>query len=219
MTEKAEKLLTDDDFQLLYDSSFAAGVSGLVAGKIANTCHKPTLVFADAEDHLVGSARSVPGFNIYDFFSDFDGLLAFGGHAMAAGLSISHDQLDAFTKEVQQKMKESGFVYQEEEIPAILCDADEMSIDEISELSLFNPYPKDIIQPIFALRNPVQLGVMKRQRVTRYRFANNCGGFDGVLFSYKGIEAIEDPSMIIGKPSLNHFQDRISAQLVIEEMR
>ena len=219
MTEKAEKLLTDDDFQLLYDSSFAAGVSGLVAGKIANTCHKPTLVFADAEDHLVGSARSVPGFNIYDFFSDFDGLLAFGGHAMAAGLSISHDRLDAFTKEVQQKMKESGFVYQEEEIPAILCDADEMSIDEISELSLFNPYPKDIIQPIFALRNPVQLGIMKRQRVTRYRFANNCGGFDGVLFSYKGIEAIEDPSMIIGKPSLNHFQDRISAQLVIEEMR
>ena len=219
MTEKAEKLLHEEDFLLVYDQSFSAGVSGLVAGKIASSYHKPTLVFADAQDHLVGSARSVPGFNIYDFFSDFDDLLAFGGHAMAAGLSIPRERLDDFTKEVQQKMKDSGFIYQEEEIPAILCDADDITMDEITGLSLFNPYPKDIVQPIFALRNPVQLDVMKRQRVSRYRFANNCGGFDGVLFSYKGVEAKDDPSIIIGKPCLNHFHDRISCQLVIEEMR
>lgn len=219
MTEKAEKLLTDDDFLLLYDSSFSAGVSGLVAGRIAASYHKPTLVFADASDHLVGSARSVPGFNIYDFFSDFDGLLAFGGHAMAAGLSISHDQLSGFVNEVREKMKACAFVYQEEEMPAILCDADDMTIDEISSLSMFNPYPKDIVQPIFAIRHPVQFGIMKRPRVTRYHFANNSGGFDGVVFSYKGIEAKEEPSVIIGKPSLNQFRDKISCQLVIEEMR
>lgn len=219
MTDKAEKIVSDDDFLLLYDSSFSAGVSGLVAGKIASCYHKPALVFADAGDHLVGSARSVPGFNIYDFFSSFDGLLAFGGHAMAAGLSIEKEQLASFSKEVQLRMQESGFVYQEEEVPAILCDADDMNMEEISSLSLFNPYPKDIVQPLFAIRHPVQLGIMQRPRVTRYRFANNCGGFDGVLFSYKGIETIEDPSLIIGKPSLNHFRDIISCQLVIEEMR
>lgn len=219
MTRKAESILTDDDFILLYDPSFETGISGLVAGRIANACHRPTLVMAENGEMLVGSARSVPGFNVYDFFSGMNGLQEFGGHAMAAGLSIRREDYPVFCRQVQEKMHEAGFVYQEPEIPAILCDADDMNLEEIMGLSVFSPYPKDIVQPVFAIRDPVQLDVMKRTKVCRYHFANRTGGYDGVLFSFSGIQPLEEPHLVIGKPSLNKFRDRINCQMVIEELR
>lgn len=219
MTRRAETLLTDDDFLLLYDPSFETGISGLVAGKIANTYHRPTLVMADNGDLLVGSARSVPGFNVYEFFSGFDGLQEFGGHEMAAGLTIRRSDFQAFAGTVREKMAQTGYVYREPELPAILCDADDMNLEEIMGLSLFSPYPKDIVQPVFAVSEPVQLDLLRRTRVSRYRFANRTGGYDGVIFSSAGLTAVDQPHLVIGKPSLNKFRDRISCQMVIEELR
>lgn len=88
----------------LFDAEWHPGVVGLVASKIKERVHRPVVAFAPAEPGsamLRGSARSIPGFHIRDAIADVDsrhpGLIErFGGHAMAAGLSLRADALPAF---------------------------------------------------------------------------------------------------------------------------
>jgi single-stranded-DNA-specific exonuclease len=86
----------------LFDENWHQGVVGLVAGRIKDRLHRPVIAFARAEDgSLRGSARSVPGINIRDALDSVAALQPelidkFGGHAMAAGLSLSESNLPAF---------------------------------------------------------------------------------------------------------------------------
>ena len=86
----------------LFDASWHQGVVGLVASRVKERVRRPVIAFALAEDgDLRGSARSVPGVHIRDVLARLDarhpGLIGrFGGHAMAAGLSLPRDRLDEF---------------------------------------------------------------------------------------------------------------------------
>jgi len=88
----------------LFDASWHQGVVGLVAGRIKERLRRPVIAFADGgEGVLRGSARSVPGIHVRDVLdhvaTQHPGLIhKFGGHAMAAGLSIERDQLDVFAR-------------------------------------------------------------------------------------------------------------------------
>lgn len=88
----------------LYDADWHPGVVGLVASKMKERLHRPAIAFAPAEpgsDQLRGSARSIPGFHIRDALADVAAqhpelIERFGGHAMAAGLSLRREAFDAF---------------------------------------------------------------------------------------------------------------------------
>lgn len=90
----------------LFDADWHPGVVGLVASKIKESLHRPVIAFAPAEpgsDQLRGSARSIAGFHIRDALAAIDAnspglILRFGGHAMAAGLSLERAQLPAFER-------------------------------------------------------------------------------------------------------------------------
>ena len=94
----------------LYDADWHPGVVGLVASKTKERLHRPAIAFAPAEpgsSMLRGSARSIPGFHIRDALALVDArhpclVQRFGGHAMAAGLSLELDDLDAFRNAFQQ---------------------------------------------------------------------------------------------------------------------
>lgn len=87
-----------------YDPAWHPGVVGLVASRLKERLHRPVVAFAPSEpgsDSLRGSARSIPGFHVRDALAAVDarhpGLVErFGGHAMAAGLSLPRDNLDTF---------------------------------------------------------------------------------------------------------------------------
>ena len=109
MTEDAEAALPQTAGEgaaavCLFDADWHPGVVGLVASKLKERLHRPAIAFAPAEPGstmLRGSARSIPGFHIRDALALVDarhpGLLPrFGGHAMAAGLSLERDALEAF---------------------------------------------------------------------------------------------------------------------------
>src|SRR5690606_34757778 len=113
MTDDAElavsRVLINDDGQrpvaaCLFDEQWHPGVVGLVASKMKDRLHRPVIAFAPAEPSgtsLRGSARSIPGFHIRDalaaIHANHPGLMEkFGGHAMAAGLSLPLQQLEAF---------------------------------------------------------------------------------------------------------------------------
>ena len=96
---------SDDDLPpglCLYDPSWHQGVIGILASRIKERFHRPTIAFAPADGgEIKGSARSIPGFHIRDALdavaSRHPGLIVkFGGHAMAAGLSIREQDLEAF---------------------------------------------------------------------------------------------------------------------------
>jgi single-stranded-DNA-specific exonuclease len=88
----------------VFDQDWHPGVIGLVASKLKEKLHRPVIAFAPSESgsaELRGSARSIPGFHIRDALAAVDAsnpglIVRFGGHAMAAGMSIQHDQLETF---------------------------------------------------------------------------------------------------------------------------
>lgn len=95
----------------IYEKSFHEGVIGIVAGRIKEKDHRPTIVFGPStvEGLLKGSGRSIEGFNLKDaldllskrypeVLTDFDGNMKFGGHAMAAGLTIREEMFEQFRK-------------------------------------------------------------------------------------------------------------------------
>jgi len=92
----------------LFDESFHEGVVGIVAGRLKDRLHRPTFVFArGADGGLKGSGRSIPGFHLRDALDlvskRHDGLLLrFGGHAMAAGCTISADSFEVFDAAFRQ---------------------------------------------------------------------------------------------------------------------
>lgn len=109
MVDEAERMVAkaahvDAVGVALFDPGWHAGVVGLVASKLKEKLHRPVMAFApagDESDELRGSARSIPGFHIRDALAEIDArhpglVLRFGGHAMAAGLSLRASDFDRF---------------------------------------------------------------------------------------------------------------------------
>jgi hypothetical protein len=96
----------------LFDESFHEGVVGIVAGRLKDRLHRPTFVFARAQDgSLKGSGRSIPGFHLRDALDRVSkrspGVLRrFGGHAMAAGATVEPEGLEAFGAALRQVAQE-----------------------------------------------------------------------------------------------------------------
>ena len=117
----------------LYEPSWHAGVVGLVASKLKERLHRPVIAFAPASEddagHLRGSARSIPGFHIRDALAAIDvrqpGLIErFGGHAMAAGLSLKAGDyprfaaaFDAIARELIEPERLQAVLYTDGELP------------------------------------------------------------------------------------------------------
>lgn len=101
--------------RVVYQPTWHAGVVGLVASKIKEAVHRPSIAFAPGEagSHLLhGSARSIPGFHLRDGLARVDSrypglIVKFGGHAMAAGLTIREDDLDRFKAAFEESVKQS----------------------------------------------------------------------------------------------------------------
>jgi len=91
---------------VLHQADWHQGVVGLVAGRMKEQVHRPVIAFAQADDgNLKGSARSIPGLHIRDLLERVNSLYPqlierFGGHAMAAGLTLAPEHLDEFTRAI-----------------------------------------------------------------------------------------------------------------------
>ncbi|MEW5786895.1 MAG: single-stranded-DNA-specific exonuclease RecJ [Pseudomonadota bacterium] len=97
----------------LYDPAWHQGVVGLLASRLKERHHRPTLIFADAGDGLLrGSGRSIPGLHLRDALDVVDRrlpgvILRFGGHAAAAGLSLHREHLEAFRETFETVARDS----------------------------------------------------------------------------------------------------------------
>lgn len=144
----------------VYHDSFHEGVIGIVAGRIKEREHRPTVVFAPAQEEgfLKGSGRSIPGFNLKDALDlihkrNPNLLVKFGGHAMAAGLTINKDGFEEFKIEFEKVAKE--LLTEEALARFVLTDGDvpgeEMTLD-FAERTAAEVWGQGFPEPLYASR-------------------------------------------------------------------
>ncbi|MBR6271408.1 MAG: single-stranded-DNA-specific exonuclease RecJ [Lachnospiraceae bacterium] len=163
-------------------------IVGIIAGRIKERYFRPTFVFTRTETCLKGSGRSIEGYHMYEALSSHkDLLLKFGGHALAAGLSIEFDALAP----LRAALNEESTLTDENLQPMISIDTElpigYLSEKMIGELSLLEPVGKGNPKPVFAEMNLkiVSASIIgKNKNVLRLRVKNAGGAFiDALLFS------------------------------------
>lgn len=135
------------------DESIPQGVAGLVASRLAERYHRPAAVLSVAGDLSVASARSIPEFNIVDAIASSSPLLVrFGGHAQAAGFTVSTRHIGEVTERLGQYAEER--LASLELSPVLEIDAvaslEELSFDVYDWLATLEPYGKGNRRPVFA---------------------------------------------------------------------
>ncbi|STY29379.1 Single-stranded-DNA-specific exonuclease RecJ [Legionella wadsworthii] len=160
-----EKLAINPDYNgnhlpialCLFDKTWHQGVIGILAGRMKERYHRPVIAFAEvSEDELKGSARSVPNLNIRDVLAAIDKdnpglIIKFGGHAMAAGLSIHPKSLKAFRETlISEVMKHIDLSQCEGEL---LTDGplrpEEFSLEIAQLIQQAGPWGQQFAEPVF----------------------------------------------------------------------
>jgi single-stranded-DNA-specific exonuclease len=96
-------LLKDSKTTVLYKNDWHKGVIGIVASRCIEKYHRPTIILTESHSKAAGSARSVPGFDVYDAIEECKDLLEqFGGHMYAAGLTLKIENIEAFQKSLKK---------------------------------------------------------------------------------------------------------------------
>jgi len=193
MTEKNTKIAVDmaandtNNILVLYLEDCHESIAGIVAGRVKEVYYKPVIVFAGkASDGVIkGSARSIDSFNIFDGITKVKDLtVKFGGHKMAAGLSIKYDDLEEF----RNRINSENILSEEDLIETIYIDCkmplDYISYKLIDDLSVLEPFGKDNNKPIFGLSN------IKVKKIQIFGANNNVLRFDLITDSGKIVSAV-----------------------------
>jgi single-stranded-DNA-specific exonuclease len=140
-----------------YQEDWHQGVIGILASRMKEKCHRPVIAFAKADDDtLKGSARSIPGVHIRDALDLLakrhpELLSKFGGHAMAAGMSIKAEHYETFTKAFDQIIEE--WVTPEQLEATVYTDGElapeDFSLEFAEQLRVAGPWGQAFPEPCF----------------------------------------------------------------------
>ncbi|HEY0892780.1 MAG TPA: single-stranded-DNA-specific exonuclease RecJ [Cellvibrio sp.] len=141
----------------LFDETWHQGVIGILASRIKDKYHRPTIVFADVgEGEIKGSARSVPGFHIRDALDAVaarnpDLLQKFGGHAMAAGMSLTRANFPAFAQAFDDEVRRQLTT---DDLRAVVVSDGELAAQDFSlhiatQLREAGPWGQHFPEPVF----------------------------------------------------------------------
>ena len=171
MTEEANRIVKTLEHRhehksiVLYNEEWHRGIIGIVASRLTEVFYKPSVVLTCNDDGMAtGSARSVPGFDVYKAIESCADLLEnFGGHTYAAGLSMPAQNIPEFRRRFEQYVQEN---IQPEQVNAILSidaevDFREISRRIVSDLKRFAPYGPDNPKPLFCTRQVYDYGTSK----------------------------------------------------------
>ncbi|WP_394920922.1 single-stranded-DNA-specific exonuclease RecJ [uncultured Robinsoniella sp.] len=157
--EKAVELvetteLKNDKVLVVYLPDCHESLAGIIAGRIRERFHKPVFVLTDAEDGVKGSGRSIEAYNMFEEMVKCQELFTkFGGHPMAAGLSIKKEDVE----NLRIRLNELTTLTEEDFIPRVSIDVampiDYISEELIGELEVLEPFGKANPKPVFAEKN------------------------------------------------------------------
>ncbi len=187
--EQINDNFSEDKFLVLAYDGWHQGVIGVVASKIAERYSKPCILFSLDGDTAKGSGRSIKGFSLMDALSDSgDLLLEYGGHELAAGLSISRDKIEEFRKKINDYASplltqcDSAFPI-EIECEVGFSDLTEKGIDEMLRLE---PFGLSNPQPMLVIRDATLQDIVPLSQGKHLRF-RLCGVENGRNFSLNAV--------------------------------
>ncbi len=215
---------------VIYEPDWHQGVIGILAGRIKDRYFRPTIAFAHQDEFIVkGSARSIPGLHIRDLLEDInsrypDIIDKFGGHAMAAGLSLKAENLNVFKITFEQVCKEwlANHSLQGQVLTDGSLSKDDFSLDFAKQLKEAGPWGQGFAEPVFddvfAIKDQRLVG----QKHLKMMLENGMGQLvDAIAFN---VDLEHWPNQnarrihIAYKLDINEFRGRVSLQLLVESL-
>ncbi|MCZ6640966.1 MAG: single-stranded-DNA-specific exonuclease RecJ [Gammaproteobacteria bacterium] len=225
-----QKVETNDRFGVcVYEPGWHQGVVGIVAGRLREKIHRPVIAFADAgnlaPDELKGSARSLPGLHVRDVLdaiaSRFPGLLVrFGGHAMAAGMSIKRVHYQRFCKAFDDEVRR--VLPQEALSQVILTDGglleEDMNLEMAERLENAGPWGQGFPEPLFHDQFTLVTQRVVGEHHLKMVLKRGDKLFDAIAFRHPPLGGEVTRVDAVYRLNENDYRDRQTLQLVVEHL-
>ncbi len=225
-----ESSFADDWVLVVYLPDCHESLAGIVAGRLRERYHKPSIVLTPGEEAVKGSGRSIEGYHMFQALTEADDLLLkYGGHPMAAGLSLPEENIEAFRRRLneraRQTMTEKDFV--EKIWIDVAMPFEYISEPFIRELALLEPFGQGNERPQFAqrrlkLRSARVAG--KNRNVVMLSLASESGCVMEARWFGEGDRFMEEMGTsrvmdVVYYPEINVYNGRKSIQMVIRHYR
>ena len=149
-----ESTLHEDKVLVVYLPDCHESLAGIIAGRIRERYHKPVFVLTRSEEGVKGSGRSIEAYHMYDKMSECKELYTkYGGHKMAAGVSMPEDNVEAFRNYLNENCGLSGEDFEEKIHIDVPMPMSYVTTDFVRQLSVLEPFGNGNPKPVFAQRN------------------------------------------------------------------
>ena len=216
--------LDQQKVMVVYLKDLHESLAGIVAGRIRELYHHPVFVLTKAEDGVKGSGRSIETYSMYEELCKCQDLFTkFGGHKMAAGLSIPEEKVQEFT----ERINANATLTEDDFIPKILIDVPMplayVNRQLVEELKVLEPFGKGNAKPVFADKN-IRIRdkriVGKNRNVLKLTIQDMAGGtYPAVYFgdAETMMQFLETKNVIsiVYYPEINSYMGREEIQFVI----
>ena len=216
--------INKDRVLVVYLPECHESLAGIIAGRIRELYHKPVFVLTKAENGVKGSGRSIEAYSMYEeLVKCRDLLIQFGGHPMAAGLSMAEENIERFRK----KLNENCTLSEHDLMPKVMIDVP-MPISYLTEtlteeLKVLEPFGKGNTKPLFAQKNlrVSKLRIFGKNRNVAKMTLTDADGvwkdavFFGEVDEFAEFVSVHDTISVTYYPEINEYQGRRTLQVVI----
>lgn len=216
--------IKNDSVLVVYLPECHESLAGIIAGRIREKYHKPAFVLTRGEEGVKGSGRSTESYSMFEKLCECDEYLTkYGGHPMAAGLSLEEDKIEPFRRRLNQLSGLGPEDFVEKVLIDVPMPVNYIRKDLIQEMKLLEPFGKGNEKPLFAQKGLRVMDVRvfgKNRNVVKVKLADEMGyGMDGIYFG-DGDQFLEDirgkeTLSIVYYPEINSYQGRETLQIVI----
>ena len=229
--ETAENEYSDNDILVIYLDDCHESIAGIIAGRVREAIGKPTIILTEAfgeEDMIKGSGRSIESYNMFEALYEVkDIFVKFGGHHMAAGMSLKKERLDEF----RERLNENSKLCDEDFVQKIWIDIalpfSYLSLDFVRELDKLEPFGNKNEKPKFARKDIKIISktiLGKNKNVVKMVLEDvDKTAVEAIYFGdgEEFFKSIQDKKTIdiIYYPDINEYGGRESLQIVISNCR
>ena len=224
---KGDELLINKKSTVVFQPHWHKGVVGIVASRLIEHFYRPTVVLTQSGEYAAGSARSVPGFNLYEaVHACKEHLIGYGGHFAAAGMTIELDKIEAFRNKFEEVV--STTIPPELLMPEIVIDT-EIEFRDITWsfykiISQMEPFGPENLRPHFLVKNVTDSGYSRilKQEHLRFVLRQDNLTFTGIGFGMAEkfpLLQLKKPIDIVFKIDENEWSGQRTLQLRMIDVR
>ena len=217
--------LKNDRVLVVYLPECHESLAGIIAGRIREKYHKPAFVLTKGEKSAKGSGRSIESYSMYEeLVKCADLMVQFGGHPMAAGLSIEEENIEKF----RRQLNENCTLTEEDLRPKVVIDVpmpvSYITKELVEQISLLEPFGKGNTKPIFAQKGLRVLDsniIGKNKNVVKLKLLDPQGvTMEGIYFGeaedFVNFIRERNSISVTYYPEINRFRGRESLQIIIQ---